>query len=232
MEKGAIKGGEFLIRETLPEEIFIPEEWDEEQHMIADTCTDFIEKEVLTKLNEIDSMEEGLMSSLLKKAGELGMLGISIPEAYGGFGKDFNTSLLSAEKTGAGHSFSVAISAHTGIGTLPILYYGTEEQKQKYMPKLATGEWLASYCLTEPGSGSDANGARTKAVLSADGKNYLLNGQKMWITNGGFADIYTVFAKIDNDENMSAFIVERNFKGLSLNPEEKKMGIKGSSTVQ
>ncbi|MEQ8323570.1 MAG: acyl-CoA dehydrogenase family protein [Vicingaceae bacterium] len=232
MEKEAIKGGEFLIRETDPKDIFIPEEWDEEQQMISATCEEFIKKEVLTQLDEIDSLKEGLMPSLMKKAGELGMLGISIPEDLGGFGKDFNTSMLSAEKTGAGHSFSVAISAHTGIGTLPILYYGNADQKQKYIPKLASGEWLASYCLTEPGSGSDANGARTKAVLSPDGKHYILNGQKMWITNGGFADVYTVFAKIDDDDNMSAFIVERNFEGLSLNTEEKKMGIKGSSTVQ
>ncbi len=232
MGKEALKGGEFLIRESNPEDIFIPEEWNEEERMIADTCTEFLKQEVYPKLDEIDALEEGLMSSLMKKAGELGMLGISVPEAYGGFGKDFNTSMLSAEKTGAGYSFSVAISAHTGIGTLPILYYGNEDQKQKYIPKLASGEWLASYCLTEPGSGSDANGARTKAVLSDDGKHYILNGQKMWITNGGFADVYTVFAKIDDDENMSAFIVERDFEGLSLNPEEKKMGIKGSSTVQ
>lgn len=232
MGKEAIKGGEFLIKETGPQNIFIAEEWDEEDKMIGDTCEDFIEKEVHPILDEIDSLKEGLMPSLLKKAGELGMLGISIPEKYNGFGKDFNASMLSAEKTGSGHSFSVAISAHTGIGTLPILYYGNDQQKEKYIPKLATGEWLASYCLTEPGSGSDANGAKTKAVLSGDGKHYVLNGQKMWITNGGFADIFTVFAKIEDDENMSAFIVEREFEGVSLNPEEKKMGIKGSSTVQ
>ena len=232
MEKTAIKGGEFLIRKSDAEDVFIPEEWSEEDQMIADTCTEFLKKEIYPNLDEIDALTEGLMPSLMKKAGELGMLGISIPEEYGGFGKDFNTSMLSAEKTGAGYSFSVAISAHTGIGTLPILYYGNEEQKKKYIPKLASGEWLGSYCLTEPGSGSDANGARTKAVLSDDGKHYILNGQKMWITNGGFADVYTVFAKIDDDENMSAFIVERGFEGLSLNPEEKKMGIKGSSTVQ
>ena len=231
-QKEAIKGGEFLIRESGPEDIFIAEDWSEEERMIASTCTEFLKQEVHPKKDEIDSLKQGLMPALLKKAGELGMLGISIPESYGGFGKDFNTSMLSAEKTGAGYSFSVAISAHTGIGTLPILYYGNEEQKKKYIPKLASGEWLASYCLTEPGSGSDANGARTKAVLSKDKKHYILNGQKMWITNGGFADIYTVFAKIDDDENMSAFIVERGFEGLSLNAEEKKMGIKGSSTVQ
>lgn len=232
MANEAIKGGEFLIKETDPQDIFIAEDWNEEELMIADTCVDFIEKEITPKLDAIDSMEEGLMPSLLKKAGELGMLGISVPEIYGGFGKDFNTSMMSAEKTGQGHSFSVAISAHTGIGTLPILYYGSEEIKQKYVPKLASGEWLAAYCLTEPGSGSDANGARSKAVLSDDGKHYIINGQKMWITNGGFADVFTVFAKIDDDENLSAFVIEKDFEGLSLNPEEKKMGIKGSSTVQ
>lgn len=228
----AIKGGEFLIKETEAKDVFIPEEWDEEQKMIGQTCRDFMEQEVWPNLDRIDAMEEGLMPSLLDKSGELGMLGISVPEEYGGFGKDFVTSMLVTEITGAGHSFAVAFSAHSGIGTLPILYYGNDEQKQKYIPKLATGELKASYCLTEPGSGSDANSGKTKAVLSEDGKHYILNGQKMWITNGGFADVYTVFAKIDDDENLSAFIVERDYPGLSLGAEEKKMGIKGSSTVQ
>jgi alkylation response protein AidB-like acyl-CoA dehydrogenase len=230
--KTAIKGGEFLIKETNADDVFIPEEWTEEQLMIAQTCSDFLEQEVFPNLDRIDALEEGLMPSLLDKAGELGLLGISVPEEYGGFGKDFTTSMLTTEVTGAGHSFAVALSAHTGIGTLPILYYGNEEQKQKYIPKLATGEWKAAYCLTEPGAGSDANSGKTKAVLSSDGKHYLLNGQKMWITNGGFADIFTVFAKIDEDENLSAFIVEKDFGGISFNPEEKKMGIKGSSTRQ
>jgi alkylation response protein AidB-like acyl-CoA dehydrogenase len=230
--KKSIKGGEFLIKETEAQDIFIPEEWTEEQLMIADTCNDFLEQEVFPKLDQIDTLEEGLMPSLLDKAGELGLLGISVPEEYGGFGKDFTTSMLATEVTGAGHSFAVALSAHTGIGTLPILYYGNAEQKQKYIPKLATGEWKAAYCLTEPGAGSDANSGKTQAKLSADGKHYILNGQKMWITNGGFADIFTVFAKIDEDENLSAFIVEKEFGGISLNPEEKKMGIKGSSTRQ
>jgi len=232
MAEQPLKGGEFLIKETDPKDIFIPEEWDEEQRMIAQTCTDFLEQEVYPNLDRIDSMEEGLMPSIMTKAGELGLLGISIPEDLGGFGKDFKTSMLSAEATGPGHSFSVAISAHTGIGTLPILYYGNDEQRQKYIPKLASGEWKGCYCLTEPGSGSDANSGKTKATLSEDGKHYILNGQKMWITNGGFADVFTVFAKIDDDKNLSAFIVEGNYEGLSLNPEEKKMGIKGSSTVQ
>ncbi len=230
--KKAIKGGEFLIKETLAQDVFIPEEWTEEQLMIAQTCKDFLEAEVYPILDRIDSQEEGLMRSILVKAGELGLLGISIPEQFGGFGKDFTTGMLATEYLGAGHSFSVAYAAHTGIGTLPILYYGNDEQKKKYIPKLASGEWMASYCLTEPGSGSDANSGKTKAVLSADGKNYVINGQKMWITNGGFADIFIVFAKIDNDENLSAFIVEKHFSGISLNPEEHKMGIKGSSTRQ
>ncbi|MES2678955.1 MAG: acyl-CoA dehydrogenase family protein [Bacteroidota bacterium] len=226
------KGGEFIIKETKAEDIFIPEQWSEEQQMMKQTCDDFINQEVLPILDKIDSQEEGLMPSLMDKAGALGLLGVSVPEAYGGLGFDFVTSMLTTEVLGAGHSVAVALSAHTGIGTLPILYYGNEEQKKKYIPKLATGEWRACYCLTEPGSGSDANSGKTNAKLSADGKHYILNGQKMWITNGGFADIFTVFAKIGDDKNLSAFIVEKTFGGISLNPEEHKMGIKGSSTRQ
>jgi alkylation response protein AidB-like acyl-CoA dehydrogenase len=228
----AIKGGEFLIRETSAESIFIPEEWNEEQLMIAETCTNFLAQQVTPNLQRIDDQEEGLMPHLMEEAGALGLLSISIPEEYGGFGKDFKTSMLVTEKLGAGHSFSVAFSAHTGIGTLPILYYGNAEQKQKYIPKLASGEWKGAYCLTEPSAGSDANSGKARAKLSADGKYYLVTGQKMWITNAGFADIFIVFAKIDEDENLSAFIVEKNFEGLSLNTEEHKMGIKGSSTRQ
>ncbi|HMU13561.1 MAG TPA: acyl-CoA dehydrogenase family protein [Flavobacteriales bacterium] len=228
----ALQGGEFLIRESDPQDIFIPEEFNEEQLMIAQTCVEFLQQHVWNQLDDIDHQKEGLMADLLNKAGELGLLGISVPEDLGGFGKDFVTGMLATERTGAGHSFSVAIAAHTGIGTLPILYYGNDAQRKKYIPKLASGEWKACYCLTEPGSGSDANSGKTKAVLSADGKHYVLNGQKMWITNGGFADVFTVFAKIDNDENLSAFIVEKDFGGITLNPEEHKMGIKGSSTRQ
>ncbi|MBB6110634.1 Acyl-CoA dehydrogenase [Mucilaginibacter lappiensis] len=228
----ALKGGEFLIRETQAENVFIPEEWNEEQLMIAETCTNFLAQNVAPNLARIDEQEEGLMPHLMEEAGALGLLSISIPEEYGGFGKDFKTSMLVTEKLGAGNSFSVAFSAHTGIGTLPILYYGTDAQKEKYIPKLASGEWKGAYCLTEPGAGSDANSGKARAKLSADGKYYLLTGQKMWITNAGFADIFTVFAKIDNDENLSAFIVEKGFEGLSLNTEEHKMGIKGSSTRQ
>jgi alkylation response protein AidB-like acyl-CoA dehydrogenase len=162
----------------------------------------------------------------------LGLLGTSVPEEYGGFGMDFNTSMLVAEACGGGHSFAVALSAHTGIGTLPIVYYGTEEQKKEYLPKLASGEWKAAYCLTEPDSGSDANAAKTKAKLNAAGTHYVLNGQKMWITNGGFADLFIVFAKIDDDKKLTAFLVEKTFTGISMNEEEHKMGIKGSSTRQ
>jgi alkylation response protein AidB-like acyl-CoA dehydrogenase len=232
-KKAAIKGGEFLIRETHAHEIFIPEEFNEEQKMIQQQCKDFLQKEILSRLDEIDSMKDPkLMPSLLDKAGELGLLGTSVPAEYGGFGMDFNTTMLVAEVIGAGHSVAVALSAHTGIGTLPIVYYGNEAQKKKYLPKLATGEYKAAYCLTEPDSGSDANSGKTKAVLSGDGKHYIINGQKMWITNGGFADIYIVFAKIDNDKNLSAFIVEKTFGGITMNEEEHKMGIKGSSTRQ
>jgi alkylation response protein AidB-like acyl-CoA dehydrogenase len=231
-EKTHLKGGEFLIKDTLAEDVFIPENWDEEQLMIAQTCQDFIEQKVVPVLNRIDAQEEGLMVDLINQAGELGIIGVSVPEEYGGFGKDFPTAMLISEKTGPGASFSVAVMAHTGIGTLPILYYGNQEQKDKYIPKLTTAEWKGAYCLTEPGAGSDANSGKTKATLSADGKHYIINGQKMWITNGGFADIFTVFAKIDNDENLSAFIVEKSFGGITLNPEEHKMGIKGSSTRQ
>ena len=231
-EQTHLKGGEFLVKETNADDVFIPENWDEEQLMIAKTCQDFVEQKVVPVLDRIDAQEEGLMVSLINQAGELGMLSISLPEEYGGFGKNLPTGMLVSEKTGPGASFSVAVSAHSGIGTLPILYYGNEAQKNKYIPKLATGEWKGAYCLTEPGAGSDANSGKTKATLSADGKYYSLNGQKMWITNAGFADVFTVFAKIDNDENLSAFIVEKGFEGFSLNPEEHKMGIKGSSTRQ
>lgn len=227
-----IKGGEFIIRDTDFHNVFIPENWTEEQQMIAQMCDDFISTEVLPVVDRIDKMEEGLMPSLLEKAGELGMLGMSVPEELGGMGLDFKTSLLATERLAMGFSFSVAYGAHTGIGTLPLLYYGNDEQKQKYIPKLASGEWKAAYCLTEPSSGSDANSGKTKAKLSDDGKHYILNGQKMWITNGGFANFFTVFAKIDDDDNLSAFLVEADTEGISLNPEEKKMGIKGSSTRQ
>lgn len=233
MEKQlTINGGEFLLKKSKASEIFIPEEFTEEQKMIAQTCQDFLDTEVFPILDRIDSQEEGLMRSIVQKAGQLGLLGVSVPEAYDGFGQSFVTSMLASEVMGSGNSFAVAYSAHTGIGSCPIAYYGTHEQKEKYLKKLATGEWAGAYCLTEPGAGSDANSGKTKAVLSEDGKYYILNGQKMWITNGGFADVLTVFAKIDNDRVYSSFIVERNMEGVTFNPEEHKMGIKGSSTRQ
>lgn len=233
MERKPINGGEFLVRETPAGEIFIPEEFSEEQRMMAQACQDFVDTEILPLSDEIDSMKDpDLVPGILKKAGELGLLGISVPEAYGGMGMSFNTSMLIADIIGCAGSFSTTYGAHTGIGTLPILYYGTEEQKIRYLPKLSTAEWTACYCLTEPDAGSDANSGKSKAVLSDDGKHYLLTGQKMWITNAGFADVLIVFAKIEDDKNLSAFIVERQFGGITMNEEEKKMGIKGSSTRQ
>jgi alkylation response protein AidB-like acyl-CoA dehydrogenase len=229
----AIQGGEFLVRETPAQDIFIPEEFSEEQKMMAQACQDFIDTEITPRIEEIDSMKHPeLVPEILRKAGELGLLGVSIPEEYGGLGMSVNTAMLIADIIGAAGSFSTTYGAHTGIGTLPILYYGTEEQKQKYLPKLATGEWASCYCLTEPDAGSDANSGKTKAVLSADGSHYLINGQKMWISNAGFADLFIVFAKIEDDKNLTAFIVEKTFGGITMNEEEKKMGIKGSSTRQ
>jgi alkylation response protein AidB-like acyl-CoA dehydrogenase len=229
--KNVLKGGEWLIKESSPFETFTPEEFTEEQKMIRDMCDQFLDAEVFPILERIDSLEPGLMKSLVEKAGEQGLLATAFPEEYGGLGKDFVTATIINEYLGAGHSFSVAIAAHTGIGTLPILYFGTPEQKQKYIPKLITGEWAGAYGLTEPNSGSDALGAKTTARLSEDGKHYLLNGQKCWITNGGFAHVYTVFAKVDGDK-FTAFVVERGTEGFTQGPEEHKMGIKGSSTVQ
>jgi alkylation response protein AidB-like acyl-CoA dehydrogenase len=233
VEKVIINGGEFVIKDTDASQVFIPEEFTEEQLMIAETCRDFLRTEIHPILDEIDNAKSpALISSLMDKAGELGLLGTAVPEEFGGFGMNFNTSMLVAEVLGAGHSFSVAQSAHTGIGTLPIVYYGNDEQKAKYLPKLASGEWKAAYCLTEPDSGSDANSGKTKAELSADGKSYIINGQKMWITNGGFADIFIVFAKIGDDKNLTAFIVEKTHGGITMNEPEHKLGIKGSDTRQ
>lgn len=229
----AIQGGEFLVRETPAQDIFIPEQFTEEQRMMAQACQDFIDTEINPNIEAIDGMKDpGLVPSIFKKAGELGLLGIAVPEEYGGMGMSFNTSMLIADIIGGSGSFSTTYGAHTGIGTLPILYYGTEAQKQQYLPKLASGEWAACYCLTEPDAGSDANSGKTKAVLSPDGKHYLLTGQKMWISNAGFADLFIVFAKIEDDKNLTAFIVEKTFGGITMNEEEKKMGIKGSSTRQ
>jgi len=226
-----LKGGEWLIKESDPETTFIPEEFSEEQKMIRDMCDQFLDNEIFTKLDRIDALEPGLMRSLVEKSGHQGLMATSFPEEYGGLGKDFVTSTIVSDYLGAGHSFSVAFSAHTGIGTLPILYFGNDAQKQKYIPKLISGEWIGAYGLTEPNSGSDALGAKTSAHLSDDGKHYLLNGQKCWITNGGFADIFTVFAKVDGDK-FTAFIIEKGTEGFMQGPEEHKMGIQGSSTVQ
>jgi alkylation response protein AidB-like acyl-CoA dehydrogenase len=231
IEKKSTPGGGWLIAQSSADDTFIPEQFNEEQTMVKDMCANFLETEVLPIVDRIDKLEPGLMASLIEKAGEQGLLAVSIPEEYGGLGKDFITSTLISEGLGGGFSFSVGVSAHTGIGTLPILYFGNQQQKEKYIPKLCTGEWKGAYGLTEPNSGSDALGAKTTATLSKDGKYHLLNGQKCWITNGGFADVYTVFAKIDGTQ-FTAFIVERGFEGFTQGPEEHKMGIKGSSTVQ
>lgn len=231
-DKNLISGGEFLVRDVDAKDIFIPEEFDEEQQMIAQTCEDFVNAEIVPNLQRLDDHEDGLLRNLLEKSGELGLLGISIPEKYDGFDQNFITAMIVADYLGGGHGWSVAQSADTGIGTLPLLYYGNDEQKQKYLPKLASGEWMAAYCLTEPNAGSDANSGSTRAILSEDGKHYIINGQKMWITNAGIADLLTVFAKIDNDRILSTFLVERDYPGITFNPEEKKMGIKGSSTRQ
>ncbi len=227
----SLKGAEWLIHESNPTDIFIPEDFTEEQQMIMDMCQQYLDTEVMPVVDRMDKMEPGLMPSLMDRAGELGLLGVSIPEEYGGLGKPFIESMIVAEGLGGGYSFSVAMAAHTGIGTLPILYFGTDEQKAKYIPKLASGEWKGAYGLTEPNSGSDALSAKSVARLSEDGKHYILNGQKCWITNGGFADVYTVFAKVDGDK-FTGFILERGMEGFTQGPEEHKMGIKGSSTVQ
>jgi alkylation response protein AidB-like acyl-CoA dehydrogenase len=228
----SLRSGEFLVKEVDAKNVFIPEEFNEEQRMIAQSCRDFMEAEVFPNLDKLDKGDRELMKSILKKSGELGLLGISIPEDYNGFGQSFVTQMLAAETTGAGYSFSVAFMCHCGIGTMPIMYYGSENQRQKYVTKLASGELIGAYCLTEPGAGSDANSGKTTAKLSEDGAHYILNGQKMWITNGGFCDTQVVFAKIDNDRILSAFIVESKWPGVVIGPDEHKMGIKGSSTTQ
>ncbi|HCC70515.1 MAG TPA: acyl-CoA dehydrogenase, partial [Bacteroidales bacterium] len=227
-----LKSGEFLVREVDPQDIFIPEEYNEEQKMIAQTCKDFLESEVYPRLDDLDKGDRELMRELVKKSTDLGLVGIAVNEEYGGFGQSFVTQMLTAEAIGAAYSFSVAFMAHSGIGTLPILYYGNEDQRQRYVTRLVTGELIGTYCLTEPGAGSDPNAGRTNAVPSEDGSHYILNGQKIWATNGGFADTQTVFAKIENDRVLSAFIVDAGSEGVLVGPDEHKMGIKGSSTTQ
>ncbi|MFN8267350.1 MAG: acyl-CoA dehydrogenase family protein [Chitinophagales bacterium] len=230
-------GGNFLFAETDPKEVFIPESFTEEQKMIWQTVYDFCMKEIhglgIERVALMDAeKDKELVLELFKKAGDLGLFGVSIPEEYGGMGLDFNTGLLFTEALALGLSFATTVGAQVSIGSLPIVFYGTHEQKEKYLPKIASGEYACSYALTEPGAGSDANSGKTKVTLSPDGSHYLLNGQKMWITNGGFADIFIVFAKIEDDERLSAFIVEKDFGGIEIGKEEKKMGIKASSTVQ
>ncbi len=224
-----LKGGEFLIRDSRPDEVFIPEQFNEEQLMMRQMAADFIEHEIDPLRPRIEKQEPGLTPSLLKKAGELGLLGAHMPAEFGGLELDTNTNTLLAEVLGPSGSFATSLAAHTGIGMLPILYFGTEEQKKRYLPGLISGDIKAAYCLTEPGSGSDALAAKTRADLASDGQAYLLNGQKMWITNAGFADLFIIFAKIGG-EQFTGFIVEANTPGLSLGHEEDKLGIKGSST--
>ncbi len=229
--KTFLKGGEFLVKESAAETTFSRDFVSEEQEMFGQTAHDFIVNRVQPNVQKIDKQAPELVMQLLKESAELGLLGATIPEEYGGMSVDLATDTIINEEIGKGHSWAAAFAAHTGIGTLPILYYGTTEQKNKYLPGLVDGSIKAAYCLTEPGSGSDALGAKTKAVLTEDGKHYVLNGQKMWITNGGFADIFTVFAKIDG-EKFTGFIVDAKSEGISLGSEEDKLGIKGSSTRQ
>jgi alkylation response protein AidB-like acyl-CoA dehydrogenase len=223
------KGGGFLLEPIQPEETFAPEDFSEEQQMIAQTVEDFMDQEVLPLVPRIEEKELQCTVDLLRKAGELGLCGVEVPERHGGLGLDKTSAMLVVEKMTKYASFAVSFGGHTGIGTLPIVYFGNEEQKKKYLPKFVTGEWISSYALTEPGSGSDALAAKTTAVLSPDGKEYILNGTKMWITNAGFADVFITFAKVDGDK-FSGFIIEKGFPGVSTGAEERKMGIRGSST--
>ncbi len=232
----ALTGGAFLLRNTNISEVFIPEDFTDEDKMILHTVKDFMLQEVhgmgIAKVASLDAeKDKELVLEIFHKAAALGLCGVSIDEKHGGLGLNFNTGLLFTEGLAGGFSFATTIGCQTSIGSLPIAWYGTEAQKAKYLPKIASGEWGCSYCLTEPGAGSDANSGKTRAVMNTEGTHYILNGQKMWITNGGFAEVFTVFAKIDDDEKLSAFIVEKSFGGIELGKEEKKMGIKASSTV-
>ncbi len=225
----AARGGSFLIEDRTPDEVFTPEDFTEEQVMIGQTADDFMDKELMPRLPELLKLDYELNRELLLKAGELGLLGVEVPEEYGGLGLDKVSGCLVAEKAGRDGSFATTFAVQAGIGTLPIVYFGTEEQKKKYLPKLATGELVSSYSLSEASSASDAMNAKARAVLSEDGKSWILNGEKMWLTNAGFADVYITFAKVDG-EHFTAFIVEKGMPGVSLGAEEKKTGIKGSST--
>ncbi|RME98824.1 MAG: acyl-CoA dehydrogenase [Bacteroidetes bacterium] len=226
-----LRGGEFLVTDSRPEDVFIPEELNEEQRMIRDTVRDFVEQHIFTNMDKIEKQENNIAARLLETIADLGLLGTHMPEVYGGMELDTNTNTMICDVLGPAGSFTVTYAAHTGIGMLPILYFGTEAQKQQYLPGLISGELKAAYCLTEPNSGSDALAAKTRADLSEDGTHYVLNGQKMWISNAGFADVFIVFAQVDGDK-FTGFIVPRTSEGLSLGPEEDKLGIKGSSTRQ
>ncbi|WP_461533557.1 acyl-CoA dehydrogenase family protein [Sinomicrobium sp.] len=229
-----LRGGQFLVRETNCEDVFTPEDFSEEQRMMRDTVKDFIDREVWPNKDRFEKKDYAFTEEIMRKAGELGLLSIAVPEEFGGMGMGFVSTMLVCDYiSGATGSLATAFGAHTGIGTMPILLYGTEEQKQKYVPKLASGEWFGSYCLTEPGAGSDANSGKTKAVLSEDGKHYLISGQKMWISNAGFCNLMIVFARIENDKNITGFIVEYDPEnGITLGEEEHKLGIRASSTRQ
>lgn len=228
------RGGQFLVKETKCEDIFTPEDFNEEQLMMRDSVKEFVDKELWPNKDRFEKKDYALTEETMRKAGHLGFLSVAVPEAYGGMGMGFvNTVLVCDYISGATGSFSTAFGAHTGIGTMPITLYGTEEQKQKYVPKLASGEWFGAYCLTEPGAGSDANSGKTKAVLSEDGKTYSITGQKMWISNAGFCSVFIVFARIGDDKNITGFIVENTAEnGISMNEEEHKLGIRASSTRQ
>ena len=230
LPRAASRGGSFLVESCTPEDVFSPAELTDDQKLIGQTAEEFIRNEVVPVISDLEQHKPGLLPQLLKKAGEIGLLGGGVPDEYGGAGLDKVSSVQLAEKLSAYASFGVSHGGHSGIGTLPIVFFGTEAQKKKYLPLLATGEKLSAYCLSEPQAGSDAQNSRTRAVLSPDGRSWILNGQKMWITNGGFADVYIVFAKVDG-EKFSCFIVERGFPGFSAGAEEKKMGLKGSSTT-
>jgi len=229
-----IKGGSFIIDDKTPDDIFTPEDFSEEQRMMKEAVQEFIDREVWPNKDRFEKKDYALTEELMEKIGALGFLGVSVPEAYGGLGMDFVSTMLVCDYiSGATGSLSTAFGAHTGIGTLPITLYGTEEQKQKYVTKLATGEWFGSYCLTEPGAGSDANSGKTKAVLSDDGTHYLISGQKMWISNAGFASVFIVFARIEDDKNITGFIVPKDdANGITFGDEENKLGIHSSSTRQ
>lgn len=232
--KDITRGGQFLVKETKCEDVFTPEDFSEEQLMMRDSVKEFVEKEIWPFKNRFESKDFKFTEEVMKKAGEMGFLSVAVPENYGGMGMGFvDTCLVCDYISGATGSFSTAFGAHTGIGTMPITLYGTEEQKQKYVPKLASGEWFGAYCLTEPGAGSDANSGKTKAVLSEDGTHYKITGQKMWISNAGFSSLFIVFARIDDDKNITGFIVENDTtNGISFGEEEHKLGIRASSTRQ